>query len=626
MPLVNGSSPEAISKNIAIEREHGKPEKQAVAIAYSEAGKSKTKDIHQVPNGAEIALPDEDLKPVSVDDAIDGYQGAIDAIMKALNIDKLRAHALLMDATVKAKGTWSDAVNAVLRAHGRDAVPQIGHMIALASRVDSLRDKMEDLRRDYAEAQGREAKAKIKPRLDAATEKFKAAYKRQTAVINARTDYESRDAAGRGPFMRKAKDELEPVPVMMGRAERGEDDYENMAHYAEPDYHVQCSNCATNVKRVNGKYYCTKCKENVKPTFTKRMKDELLPIEDVETSTKYAAQPSKPRQLTSVAAPSKADIERIYKPRTKEELTSSFGKDDEELRPVEDVEGYMAGGVFHPISGSPGYKPGKTASGSGHTARYYKNRGGKKKAKKRAKDSAQTESILKSAGFKRVGGSGDSDDWERGEIGVTTSKTTDEWWFFPGGWDDGGRAGKGVSQLASRVSAHDFKPATAQDHLQVAQQYEVDGSTASRQRALAAYRQAEAAARTGAVVDHALVAKARDGVEECQRRLVNRVDTLYAHPEAGKRKTYDSIGRALDAAVARSRAGERVTVDGMTVRAKTNAKDAWTDLENDKCRVVFRGGKFVLYKKDADGGMMPDSQYDTEDQARAAFKSEGEGR
>lgn len=37
MPLEKGSSQETISHNIATEREHGKPEKQAVAIALNEA-------------------------------------------------------------------------------------------------------------------------------------------------------------------------------------------------------------------------------------------------------------------------------------------------------------------------------------------------------------------------------------------------------------------------------------------------------------------------------------------------------------------------------------------------------------------------------------------------------------
>jgi hypothetical protein len=43
MPLKKGSSKKVISKNIATERHAGKPEKQSIAIAFSEAGKSKKK-------------------------------------------------------------------------------------------------------------------------------------------------------------------------------------------------------------------------------------------------------------------------------------------------------------------------------------------------------------------------------------------------------------------------------------------------------------------------------------------------------------------------------------------------------------------------------------------------------
>lgn len=43
MPLKKGSSKKVISENIGELRRSGRPEKQSIAIAYSEAGKSKTK-------------------------------------------------------------------------------------------------------------------------------------------------------------------------------------------------------------------------------------------------------------------------------------------------------------------------------------------------------------------------------------------------------------------------------------------------------------------------------------------------------------------------------------------------------------------------------------------------------
>jgi hypothetical protein len=52
MPLEKGSSKAAISRNIATERSAGKPEKQAIAIAMSEAGKSRDEAPTAMPTTA----------------------------------------------------------------------------------------------------------------------------------------------------------------------------------------------------------------------------------------------------------------------------------------------------------------------------------------------------------------------------------------------------------------------------------------------------------------------------------------------------------------------------------------------------------------------------------------------
>lgn len=51
MPLKQGSSDKTVSKNIATEMKAGRPQKQAIAIAMSEAGRSKPKSAKKDPTG-----------------------------------------------------------------------------------------------------------------------------------------------------------------------------------------------------------------------------------------------------------------------------------------------------------------------------------------------------------------------------------------------------------------------------------------------------------------------------------------------------------------------------------------------------------------------------------------------
>jgi hypothetical protein len=97
-------------------------------------------------------------------------------------------------------------------------------------------------------------------------------------------------------------------------------------------------------------------------------------------------------------------------------------------------------------------------------------------------------------------------------------------------------------------------------------EHEVAGD---RHSALDHYKQARAAA-----ADSAAKSKAEDGVAACQGYFARCADAAkYTHPESGKTKKYDSRAKALDAAVMRTRAGERVTVRGCDVMPTKNERD-----------------------------------------------------
>lgn len=62
MPLEHGASKEAFSKNVATEMEAGKPQKQAVAIAYSEKNRTAHDAIDRLCSGVEALYSRMDSK------------------------------------------------------------------------------------------------------------------------------------------------------------------------------------------------------------------------------------------------------------------------------------------------------------------------------------------------------------------------------------------------------------------------------------------------------------------------------------------------------------------------------------------------------------------------------------
>jgi hypothetical protein len=97
--------------------------------------------------------------------------------------------------------------------------------------------------------------------------------------------------------------------------------------------------------------------------------------------------------------------------------------------------------------------------------------------------------------------------------------------------------------------------------LSTAQSQEIAGD---RKAALDSYRKAASAFRSTG--DQKREAIAREGIDECQRKLVGGVDSTYQHPSSGKVQAFDSADRALTSAIQRTRAGElvRMALDSKT--------------------------------------------------------------
>lgn len=145
MPLESGKSRAAFSHNVKTEMNAGKPQKQAVAIAYHEAGEDV--DIDQLEGLLNEFLEEEAEEPEHASDCEmrDARRGAIDAIMERRR-ERMAgdgAFQKLENKLAHEKGVRDPA--AVAAAAGRSAVGQK----EMTRRSIAGRDSYDDMQAMY---------------------------------------------------------------------------------------------------------------------------------------------------------------------------------------------------------------------------------------------------------------------------------------------------------------------------------------------------------------------------------------------------------------------------------------------------------------------------------------------
>lgn len=133
MPLEKGSSRETIGRNIETEMSHGKPQKQAVAIALKEAGKSKYQDTAEEGVSYYPALKTQ-LEACA--DALDGCHARMDACEARFRKDAWSEEA--REAAAEARER-KDILNRLTRSLGEDQRDRL-HRMTLRELRNELRE------------------------------------------------------------------------------------------------------------------------------------------------------------------------------------------------------------------------------------------------------------------------------------------------------------------------------------------------------------------------------------------------------------------------------------------------------------------------------------------------------
>ena len=338
MPLRKGKSQETISHNIAVERHHGKPEKQAIAIAESEARRTGKDTLMPVDIasakdaesgvckvcGKTVAAYREGARLVANAhkplDSSTGYAsecgGSFKPVKKGTQANDADpdAQSKIREVMTETFCTASEAQRALRKAHG-----DVKHAIAIIAKMyQDVMDTDDEVkpvpvRDDYEEEGFEHHGAKLpypEPRdhEDVMPVQVKDRVLGRGAVGDSRLDYEV-------------------VVGNIGSVYVGVSQSEAMRHYTE---YVRQSK--TNGGRAGGEDVTLfKNDQPIKEYYGSNGAEDSLdpiPVNDHTVETKYAAQPKKSGWSgTSLALKTPEAVSSTYKPKGEEGWKKQFGKD-----------------------------------------------------------------------------------------------------------------------------------------------------------------------------------------------------------------------------------------------------------------------------------------------------------